>query len=155
MCLITRKYGIEEFAIYFMHEPCMIPETCMLHAWTTAYISCMDCVCFVHGIWPISCIFHVWYWCIPCMVWYGMVWYRWIPCMVQAYSMHVWCRRIPCVVQAYSMHGTEVFQVQVCVYCARCGYSHACTVQAYSKHIVSIHVLIVLAYCAFRKVQRQ
>ena len=112
--------------------------TCMNYCLYFMHASCKEYSCSVHGIWPISCIFHVWYWRLPCVVQayskhsIGVfyVYYRHIPCAVQTYFMcgtgvfHARYRRIPCPVQAYSMRGTDVFHVR---------YRRIpCAVQAYS-----------------------
>ena len=82
----------------YKHE--LLPDiSCMFHGWNLAD--------FMHETCMFQAIFHVWYWCIPCLV--------------LAYSMcgtgvfHAWYRRISCMVQAYSMHGTGIFHA--CVPC--------------------------------------
>ena len=128
----------------------------MLHAWITAYISCMEYACSMHGIWPPfhaysmrgTCVFHAWY--------------RWIPCMVQAYSMHgtgvfhAWYMCILCVVQAYSLRGTGVFHAWYrhvfTVHGTGIPMHAPCIVQAY---ILSILIDFILAYSTCCKVQRK
>ena len=97
----------------------------MLHAWISAYISCMEYACFMHG----TCMKNMH---ISCMK---------LACSMhdKVYSMHgsgifhTLYRHIPCVIQAYSMCGTGVFHA----WYRRTPCTRApCTVQTHSLHIV-------------------
>ena len=105
---------------YSVHEPCMIPETCLQHARIcnvlqadTTHITCMDCCLhFMHVPCMGSGMKHACFMLIRPYFMHGVysmhstgifhAWYRHIPCMVQVYS---------CIVQAYCMCGTGVFRM--------------------------------------------